>query len=99
MERIAKDPRVVIHKVFKNNQQSMGLGWGLSMCYSFDIDTTTLEQMLIIHDDNISMEDVFDMMKNTHEAIRDELFLPDFYKEIMQTILQKFIVGRLQCKK
>jgi len=88
MSRIMKDPRVVIHKVFQSYQLSMNQGWALSMCYSFEI---TSSQMEIIQNDDLTIEDVFGMMKNTHQAIREKLFLPDFYKEIMQTILLKFI--------
>jgi len=61
------------------------------MCYSFEV---TSGQMKIIQDDDLSIADVFGMMKNTHEAIREKLHLPDFYKEIMQTILLQYIAFR-----
>jgi len=88
MSRIARDPRVIITKVFQSHQLSMNQGWALSMCYSFEI---TSSQMEIIQDDDLDIDDVFSMMKNTHQAIQEKLFLPDFYKEIMQTILLKYI--------
>merc|ERR1719177_96865 len=36
MERIRRDPRVVIEKVFKKRLLTMNLGWEVSMCYSFN---------------------------------------------------------------
>jgi len=58
------------------------------MCYSFEI--TSCQKMIVL-DDGISLEDVFAMMKNTHQAIHEKLTIPEFYKETTQTILLKFI--------
>merc|ERR1719348_1998404 len=37
MERIRKDPRVVIYKEFKKIIPTMDLGWNISMCYTFKL--------------------------------------------------------------
>jgi len=87
-DRIFWDPRVYIWKMFKNEQLLMTHGWGLSMCYSFEI--TSCQKMIVL-DDGISLEDVFAMMKNTHQAIHEKLIIPEFYKETTKTILLKFI--------
>jgi len=88
MKRIRKDPRVEIHKEFFKEQLSMHIGWSISMCYSFEI---TSAQLRLVQDTDLSMREMFDMMKNTHEVTRESLDLPSFYKEIIETILLKFI--------
>jgi len=88
MERIRKDPRVVIYKEFVKKQLSMHVGWAISMCYSFEITSAQLE---LVQDTELTMEEMFDMMKNTYQVRQESLNLPSFYKEIMETILLKFI--------
>eukprot|EP00495_Collosphaeridae_sp_1-RS-2012_P003473 TRINITY_DN2882_c0_g1_i2.p1 TRINITY_DN2882_c0_g1~~TRINITY_DN2882_c0_g1_i2.p1 ORF type:complete len:111 (-),score=20.25 TRINITY_DN2882_c0_g1_i2:23-355(-) len=88
MKRIRKDPRVDIHKEFLNEQLSMEKGWSVSMCYSFEISSA---QLSLLQDDDLTLEDMFNMMKNTHEVRRETLNLPGFYKEIIETMLLKFI--------
>jgi len=88
MKRIRKDPRVDIHEEFVNEQLSMEIGWSLLMCYSFEI---TSAQLRLLQDNDISMQDMFDMMKNTHEVRREDVNLHAFYKEIIETMLLKFI--------
>jgi len=88
MKRIRKDPRVDIHKEFINEQLSMEIGWSISMCYSFEI---TSAQLNLLEDTDLSLQDMFDMMKNTHEVRRENLNLPGFYREIIETMLLKFI--------
>jgi hypothetical protein len=88
MKRIRKDPRVIIHKEFIKMQLSMHLGWAISMCYSFDI---TSAQLSLVQDTDLTMEDMFEMMKNTYQVRQECLDLPSFYKEIIETILLKFI--------
>jgi len=88
MKRIRKDPRVDIHKEFVNEQLSMEIGWSISMCYSFEITTA---QLSLLQDNDLSMQDMFDMMKNTHEVRRENANLHAFYKQIIETMLLKFI--------
>jgi len=88
MERIRKDPRVVIYKEFVKKQLSMHVGWAISMCYSFEITSAQLE---LVQDTELTMEEMFDMMKNTYQVRQESLNLPSFYKEIMETILLKLI--------
>jgi len=88
MKRIRKDPRVIIEKEFIKRQLTMHLGWAISMCYSFEI---TSAQLSLVQDEGLSMEEMFDMMKNTHEVREERLNLPDFYKETIETILLKYI--------
>jgi len=88
MKRIRKDPRVEIYKEFCKEQLSMHIGWSVSMCYSFEI---TSAQLRLVQDTDLSMEEMFNMMKNTYEVRRESLSLPSFYKEIIETILLKFI--------
>jgi len=88
MKRIRKDPRVIIEKEFIKRQLTMHLGWAISMCYSFEI---TSAQLSLVQDEDISMEEMFDMMKNTYEVREERLNLPNFYKETIETILLKYI--------
>jgi len=88
MQRIRKDPRLVIYKEFVKKQLSMHVGWAISMCYSFEITSAQLE---LVQDTELTMEEMFDMMKNTYMVRQESLCLPSFYKEIMETILLKFI--------
>jgi len=83
MKRIRKDPRVVIHKEFIKEQRSMHIG-----CYSFEI---TSVQLKLVQDNNLTVDEMFQMMKNTYQASQENLYIPSFYKEIMETILLKFI--------
>jgi len=94
MKRIRKDPRVVIHKEFVKEQLSMHVGWAISMCYSFEI---TSAQLRLVKDD-LTLEEMFDMMKNTYQVAQEGLNLPSFYKEIIETILLKFI-SITECEK
>jgi len=88
MKRIRKDPRVVIHKEFIKEQLSMHVGWAVSMCYSFEI---TSAQLKLVEDNDLTTDEMFDMMKNTYQATQENLYIPSFYKEVMETILLKFI--------
>jgi len=88
MKRIRKDPRVVIFKEFVKEQLSMHVGWEISMCYSFE---NASAQLRLVEDPDLTMEEMFDMMKNTHQVKQESLNLPSFYKEIIETILLKFI--------
>ena len=58
------------------------------MCYSFEI---TSAQLSLVEDEDLSMEEMFDMMKNTYEVREERLNLPNFYKETIETILLKYI--------
>merc|ERR1719419_1227666 len=88
MKRIRKDPRVVIYKEFVKKQLSMHVGWAISMCYSFEI---TSAQLSLVQNTDLTMEEMFAMMKNTYQVRQESLNLPSFYKEIIETILLKFI--------
>jgi len=88
MERIRRDPRVVVQKEFVKEQLSMHLGWDLSMSYSFEI---TPDQLGLIQNTDLTMDYMFDTMMDTYQAAKDDYNLPSFYKEIVETILLKFI--------
>lgn len=88
MERIRRDPRVVILKEFKKELLSMNHGWGISMCYSFDI---TSAQLRMVQSDNVTLESMFDMIKNTYEVRKENVKLQAFYKNINETMLLKFM--------
>jgi len=87
MKRIRKDPRVIIERVFKKRLLSMNSGWTLSTCYSFAI---TPAELAIVKND-ISLKKMFHMMKNTYQAVRENLKLPTFYKNVIETMLLKYI--------
>jgi len=84
MSRIRKDPRVIIEKVFTKKIQTMHRGWAMTMCYSFEISKA---QLNVVQDDNLTLDELFDMMKNTFE-VKDLL---KFYKESIEIILLKYI--------
>jgi len=88
MKRIRKDPRVVIYKEFVKEQLTMNIGWAISMSYSFEISSAQLD---LHQDKDLTMEDLFDLMKNTYEVRQKSLNLVSFYKEIIETMLLKYI--------
>jgi len=88
MKRIRKDPRVDIQKEFHKTLLSMNMGWGVSTCYSFDV---TPAQLKVIARSDISLERLFGMMKYTYQAKREKLKLTDFYKNVIETMLLKYI--------
>merc|ERR1719204_2603139 len=90
MKKIRKDPRVVIQKELRKKLLTMSVGWELSMCYSFEI--TSSERNLIKNED-ISIEKMFDMMKNTYQVKQEKLDILAFYKHILECILLKYIAN------
>jgi len=88
MAKIRNDPRVVVHKEFKRRLKTMNPGWNVSMCYSFEI---TSEQYQLIADDDISLEQMFNSMKNTYQIRRAGWKLTEFYKTVVDTFLLKYI--------
>jgi len=47
--------------------------------------------MELVQDNDLTLEEMFDMMKNTYQVRQEGLNLPSFYKQIIETILLKFI--------
>jgi len=88
MKKIRKDPRVEIYMEFKRTLLSMNMGWGISMCYSFDI---TEAQRKVVERKDISLRKMFDMMKNTSQALRENVKIYDFYKSVIETMLLKYM--------
>jgi len=88
MKSIRKDPRIEICQEFVKKQLSNERGWSMSMCYSFK---TTPPLWHLVQDTNLSLEGIFNMMKNTYEVKREGMHLQSFYKQIIETILLKFI--------
>merc|ERR550534_3390082 len=88
MANIDKDPRVIIWKVFRRKLPTMNLGWNISMCYSFEINT---EQYQMITDGELTLEFMFKNMKITYEALKEGWELSEFYKRTVETFLLKFI--------
>jgi len=88
MAKIRKDPRVVIYKEFRRTLNTMNPGWNISMCYSFEL---TSEQYQLIADEDITLEQMFNSMKNTYEIRREGWNLNEFYKTIVDTFLLKYI--------
>lgn len=88
MEKIERDPRVKIRKAFRRKLQTMNHGWNIQMCYSFDL---TNEQYRLVADEDITLEQMFDSMRNTYEIRREGWKLSEFYKTIVDTFLLKYI--------
>merc|ERR1719167_572597 len=65
MAKIRKDPRVVVYREYHRKLKTMNPGWNISMCYSFQV---THEQYRLITDDTITLEQLFNDMKNTCEV-------------------------------
>jgi hypothetical protein len=86
--KIRKDPRVSVWKFFKRKLPTMNPGWNISMCYSFQI---TPEQYRLIANDGITLEQMFNSMKNTNEVRKEGWELPQFYKTMVDTFLLKYI--------
>jgi len=88
MAKIRKDPRVVIVAEFQKILKTMNPGWSVSMCYSFHITT---EQYQLIANDDVTLERMFNSMKNTFEIRRQGWKLNEFYKTCVDTFLLKYI--------
>lgn len=88
MAKIRKDPRVVVYREFRRRLNTMNPGWNISMCYSFEL---TNEQYQLIADEDITLEQMFNSMKNTYEIRREGWKLREFYKTIVDTFLLKYI--------
>jgi len=88
MAKIRKDPRVVIYREYHRKLKTMNPGWNLSMCYSFQV---THEQYRLITDDDMTLKQLFDCMKNTCEVLREGWELTQFYKTIVDTFLLKYV--------
>jgi len=88
MAKIRKDTRVVIFKEFRRNLQTMNQGWQASLCYSFQI---TSKQYRLIADEDLTLEQMFNRMKDTYRVRREGLKLSQFYKTTVDTFLLKYI--------
>jgi len=88
MGRIRKDPRVVIEHVFMKNLLTINAGWEISLCYSFEI--TPVERKMVQNKD-LSIQQMYDMMKNTYQVRKENKDIATFYKNIIECILLKYI--------
>jgi len=88
MERIRKDPRLIIDKEFRKDMQVNNTGWDMSMCYFFD-DPAKLPAFKEYSD--CSLEELCDRVGDAFEAKRDESGVQQFYKTNIHTILMKYI--------
>jgi len=86
MERIKRDKRVIIEKVF-SKRLTMNLGWEASMSYSFHL--SPLDGL--IKNPNLSMEQLFENMTSTYEIKRLGVKLSKFYRNTVDIILLKYI--------
>jgi len=87
MERIKRDKRVIIEKVF-TKRLTMNLGWEVSMSYSFNLSPVDLG---LIKNPNLSMEQLFDNITSTYEIKRLGVKLSKFYRNTVDIILLKYI--------
>jgi len=90
MKRIRNDPRVDIEREFTKKLLSMNVGWNISTCYSF---TITPAKLRIVQRRDISLESMFGMMKNTYKAKREKMKLSEFYKNVIETMLLKYVLN------
>jgi len=88
MERIKRDKRVIIEKVFTKRLLKMNLGWEVSMSYSFYLSPADLGLIKI---PNLSMEQLFDNITSTYEIKRLGVKLSKFYRNSVEVILLKYI--------
>jgi len=88
MERIKRDDRVIIEKVFRKRLIKVNLGWEVSMSYSFNLSPADLG---LIKNPNLSMEQLFDNITSTYEIKRLGVKLSKFYRNTVDTILLKYI--------
>jgi len=88
MERIRRDPRVIIHKEFRKDMQVKNTGWDMSMCYWFDVPAK-LPDYEEYRD--FSIEELCDRIGNTFDVKRDVWGLAKFYETNINTILMKYI--------
>jgi len=88
MERIKRDKRVIIEKVFTKRLLKMNLGWEASISYSFNLSPADLG---LIKNHNLSMEQLFDNITSIHEIKRLGVKLSKFYRNTVDIILLKYI--------
>jgi len=89
LERIKKDPRVVIDKLYSKDLLTMNAGWEMSMCYSFQ---KTRMELDFIDNADVSLDQVFDEIKNTHKIKHDRLLqLRQFYMHTINMFTMKYM--------
>jgi len=88
MERIKRDDRVIIEKVFRKRLIKVNLGWEVSMSYSFNLSPADLG---LIKNPNLSMEELFGKITSTYEIKRLGVKLSKFYRNTVDIILLKYI--------
>jgi len=88
MERIQRDKRVIIKKVFTKRLLTMNLGFKVSMSFSFNVSPVDLR---LIKNANLSMEELFDNIISTYEIKRLGVKLSKFYRNTIDIILLKYI--------
>jgi len=89
LERNKRDPRVVIEKVYIRDLLTMNTGWGMSMAYSFQ---KTRMQHDFIDDPEVSLEHVFNLIKNTNQIKQERLLtLQQFYIHTINMFLMKYM--------
>jgi len=88
MERIQRDKRVVIEKVFTKRLLTMNLGWEVSMSYSFNLSSADLG---LIKNPNLTMEQLFGNITSTYEIKRLGVKISKFYRNTVDIILLKYI--------
>merc|ERR1719419_366141 len=88
MERIRKDKRIIIEREFKKKILTMGGGWELSMCNSFNLTPTDLG---MVKNPNVSLDQLFESITATYEVKRQGLKLSKFYRNAVDMVLFKYI--------
>jgi len=88
MAKIREDPRVVVYREFRRRIKTMNPAWNISECNSFEL---SIEQYQLIANEEITLEQMFNTMKNTYEVRRLGYKLKEFYKTIVDTFLLKYI--------
>jgi len=96
MEKIRRDPRVMIYKEFRKNVQVKNTGWDTSMCYSFDLPALLPG---FDKDAGLSIQELFDSIGDTFEVKRDMWGLASFYENSIDRILMKWVAQEKESTK
>jgi len=88
MERIRRDPRVIIYKEFREDVQVKNTEWDMSICYWFDVaaELPGFEEY-----PDSSIEDLCDRVGSAFEVQRDLWGLANFYETNIDRILMNYV--------
>ena len=99
MANIKKDPRIIVYEDFSKTLSTKKHIWYVAMCYSFQISN---ENFLSRADEETTLAEMIDNLKNTFQVRIEGRKLSEFYKKGVDMFLLKYFSSidqvKLKCK-